>query len=265
MPVRVEKSGFVTTVIHSRPEARNALDRPHAEALAAAFVGFERDDDARVAVLWGEGGNFCAGADLKAVASARGNRVAAPRALHVRGDPDATGPMGVTRMQLSKPVIAAVAGYAVAGGLEIALWCDLRVAEEGATFGVFCRRWGVPLVDGGTVRLPRIVGQGRALDMILTGRAVGAAEALRIGLADRVVASGTARAAAERLAAEIAAFPQVCLRADRRSALEQWSLPEAAALANEYRHGVGVIDSGETQRGAARFAAGAGRHGSFAS
>jgi enoyl-CoA hydratase len=265
MPVRVEKSGHVTTVIHSRPEARNAVDRVHAEALAAAFAAFEHDGDARVAVLWGEGGNFCAGTDLKAVASARGNRVAPPRALFVPGDPDVSGPMGVTRMQLSKPVIAAVAGYAVAGGLEIALWCDLRVAEEGATFGVFCRRWGVPLVDGGTIRLPRIVGQGRALDMILTGRPVAADEALRIGLADRVVANGTSRAAAERLAAEIAAFPQRCVRADRRSALEQWSLPEAGALANEYRHGIAVIESGETQHGAARFAAGAGRHGSFAS
>jgi enoyl-CoA hydratase len=282
MPVRIEKSGPVTTVIHSRPEARNAVDRAHAEALAAAFAEFERDESARVAVLWGEGGNFCAGADLKAVASARGNRVAPPRAQAVPekaaasgarseaessepSEVDKSAPMGVTRMQLSKPVIAAVAGYAVAGGLEIALWCDLRVAEEDAIFGVFCRRWGVPLVDGGTLRLPRLVGQGRALDLILTGRPVRADEALRIGLADRVVATGAARAAAEQLAAEIAAFPQLCLRADRRSALEQWSLPEAAALANEYRHGIAVIDSGETQRGAARFAAGAGRHGSFAS
>ncbi len=265
MPVRIEKNGFVTTVIHARPEVRNAVDRAHAEALAAAFAAFERDASARVAVLWGEGGNFCAGADLKAVATSQGNRVPAPRALDVRGQPDATGPMGPTRMQLGKPVIAAVAGFAVAGGLELALWCDLRVVEEGATFGVYCRRWGVPLVDGGTVRLPRIVGQGRALDMILTGRPVQADEALRIGLADRVVANGTARSAAERLAAEIAEFPQACLRADRRSALEQWSLPEAGALANEYRHGVAVIESGETQRGAARFAAGAGRHGSFES
>ena len=265
MPVRVEKNGFVTTVIHSRPEARNAVDRVHAEALAAAFAEFERDESARVAVFWGEGGNFCAGADLKAVATSRGNRVVPPRALDVRGSLDGGGPMGPTRMQLSKPVIAAVAGYAVAGGLELALWCDLRVAEEDATFGVFCRRWGVPLVDGGTVRLPRIVGQGRALDMILTGRPVRADEALRIGLADRVVANGAARAAAEQLAAEIAAFPNACMRADRRSALEQWSLPEAGALANEYRHGVAVIESGETQQGAARFAAGAGRHGSFAS
>jgi enoyl-CoA hydratase len=265
MPVRIEKQGSVTTVIHSRPEARNAVDRAHAEALAAAFAEFERDENARAAVLFGEGGNFCAGADLKAVATARGNRVTPPREAQPESELDATGPMGPTRMQLSKPVIAAVAGYAVAGGLELALWCDLRVVEEGAVFGVFCRRWGVPLVDGGTIRLPRIVGQGRALDMILTGRPVGAQEALRIGLADRVVANGSARGAAEQLAAEIAAFPQRCLRADRRSALEQWSLPEAAALVNEFRLGSAVIESGETQLGAARFAAGAGRHGSFAS
>jgi enoyl-CoA hydratase len=265
MPVRIEKNGFVTTVIHSRPEARNAVDRVHAEALAAAFAAFESDPAARVAVLWGEGGNFCAGADLKAVATARGNRVTPPREAALAGELELTGPMGPTRMQLTKPVIAAVAGYAVAGGLELALWCDLRVAEEGATFGVFCRRWGVPLVDGGTVRLPRIVGQGRALDMILTGRPVRADEALRIGLADRVVANGAARGAAEQLAAEIAAFPNRCMRADRRSALEQWSLPEAGALANEFRHGAAVIESGETREGAARFAAGAGRHGSFGS
>ena len=263
MPVRIEKQGFVTTVVLSRPEARNAVDREHADALAAAFAAFERDDDARVAVLWGDGGMFCAGADLKAISTSRGNRVTPPRALYVRGDPDLTGPMGATRLQLSKPVIAAVSGFAVAGGLELALWCDLRVAEEGATFGVFCRRFGVPLVDGGTIRLPRIVGQGRALDMILTGRPVTADEALRIGLADRVVANGMARAAAERLAAEIADFPQACMRADRRSALEQWSLPEAAALANEYRHGQAAMETGEGQRGAASFASGAGRHGSF--
>jgi enoyl-CoA hydratase len=265
VPVRVEKQGFVTSVIHSRPEARNAVDRVHADALAAAFAEFERDEDARVAVLFGEGGTFCAGADLKAVASASGNRVVVPRPVVADREIDSTGPMGPTRMQLSKPVIAAVAGYAVAGGLELALWCDLRVAEEGAIFGVFCRRWGVPLVDGGTIRLPRIVGQGRALDMILTGRPVDAQEALRIGLADRVVANGSARSAAEQLAAEIAAFPQRCMRADRRSALEQWSLSETDALANEFRHGAAVIESGETRAGAARFAAGAGRHGSFAS
>jgi enoyl-CoA hydratase len=255
MPVRVEQQGPVTTVILARPEARNAVDRIHAEALAAAFRAFEADERARVAVLWGEGGTFCAGADLKAVATARGNSV--------RPVGEADGPMGPTRMLLSKPVIAAVAGHAVAGGLELALWCDLRVAEQSAVFGVFCRRWGVPLIDGGTIRLPRIVGQGRALDMILTGRPVGAEEALRFGLADRIAADGRARQAAEALAAEIAAFPPGCVVADRRSALEQWSLPLEGALANELRLGVAVIESGETQRGAARFAAGAGRHGSF--
>jgi len=255
MPVRVEKNGFVSTLILSRPEARNAVDRLHADALAAAFREFDADAGARVAVLWGEGGTFCAGADLKAVATARGNLIKPV------GESD--GPMGPTRMQLSKPVIAAVAGHAVAGGLELAVWCDLRVVEEGAIFGVFCRRWGVPLVDGGTVRLPRIVGQGRALDLILTGRPVMAEEALRIGLADRVAPNGESRAVAEALAAEIAQFPQRCMRAGRRSALEQWSLPENAALANEYRHGIAVIESGETREGAARFAAGAGRHGSF--
>jgi enoyl-CoA hydratase len=206
-----------------------------------------------VAVLWGEGGSFCAGADLKAISEGRGNAVR----------PSGDGPMGPSRMQLGKPVIAAVAGHAVAGGLELALWCDLRVVEQSAVFGVFCRRWGVPLIDGGTVRLPRIVGQGFALDMILTGRPVGAEEALRVGLANRVVPDGQARAAAEALAAEIARFPQRCMRADRRSAYEAWSLDESAAIANELRHGLAVIESGETREGAARFAAGAGRHGSF--
>jgi enoyl-CoA hydratase len=253
MSVRSERSGPVTTVVLSRPERRNAVDGPTAAALADAFRAFDADDEAHVAVLFGEGGTFCAGADLKAIAEGRGN------AVREGGD----GPMGPSRLQLAKPVIAAVAGHAVAGGLELALWCDLRVAEESAVFGVFCRRWGVPLVDGGTVRLPRIVGQGRALDMILTGRPVGAEEALRIGLANRVVPDGQARAAAEALAAEIARFPQRCLRADRRSAYEAWSLAEDAAIANELRHGLGVIRSGETLAGAARFAAGAGRHGSF--
>jgi enoyl-CoA hydratase len=253
MSVRTERNGPVTTVVLSRPERRNAVDGPTAAALADAFRAFDADDEALVAVLFGEGGTFCAGADLKAIAEGRGN------AVRSEGD----GPMGPSRMQLAKPVIAAVAGHAVAGGLELALWCDLRVAEEGAVFGVFCRRWGVPLVDGGTVRLPRIVGEGRALDMILTGRAVGAEEALRMGLANRVVPGGRARPAAEALAAEIARFPQRCLRADRRSAYEAWSLDEPAAIANELRHGRAVIESGETLAGASRFAAGAGRHGSF--
>jgi enoyl-CoA hydratase len=254
MSVRIERRDPVWTVVLSRPERRNAVDGPTAGELAAAFRAFEADPEARVAVLFGEGGTFCAGADLKAIAEGRGNAV-----RPVEKD----GPMGPTRMALSKPVIAAVAGHAVAGGLELALWCDLRVVEESAVFGVFCRRWGVPLIDGGTVRLPRIVGQGVALDLILTGRPVGAEEALRIGLASRVVPDGEARPAAEALAAEIARFPQRCLRADRRSTLESGLLDERAALANELRHGLEVIRSGETQEGAARFAGGAGRHGSF--
>jgi enoyl-CoA hydratase len=257
-------------VVLSRPERRNAVDGPTAAALADAFRAFDGDAEARVAVLFGEGGSFCAGADLKAISEGRGNQVrpvqAAPGTARSEAQPSegtTDGPMGPSRMQLTKPVIAAVAGHAVAGGLELALWCDLRVAEQNAVFGVFCRRWGVPLIDGGTVRLPRIVGQGRALDMILTGRPVGAEEALRIGLADRVVPDGQARAAAEALAADIARFPQVCMRADRRSVFEAWSLDESAAIANELRHGQGVLRSGETLAGASRFAAGAGRHGSF--
>jgi enoyl-CoA hydratase len=255
-PVRVEKSGPVTTVVLSRPAARNAVNRETSQALAAAFRAFEADPAAAVAVLWGEGGTFCAGADLKSVASSSGG---AP-ALREEGD----GPLGPTRMLLSKPVIAAVAGYAVAGGLELALWCDLRVVEKGAVFGVFCRRFGVPLCDGGTVRLPQIVGLGRALDMILTGRPVGAEEALRFGLADRVVEDGESRAAAEALAREVAAFPQICLRSDRRSVYEQLGRPLDAALRGETRLGVAVIESGETRAGAERFARGIGRHGKFA-
>jgi enoyl-CoA hydratase len=249
--VRVEKRGPVTTVILARPEARNAVDGPTAAALAQAFRDFEDDQDAAVAVLWGEGGTFCAGADLKAIGTDRGNTVA----------PDRDGPMGPTRIRLSKPVIAAVSGYAVAGGLELALWCDLRVAEENAVFGVFCRRWGVPLIDGGTVRLPRIVGTGRALDLIITGRPVEAAEALAIGLANRVVPAGRARAEAEDLAATIARLPQRCLRNDRAAALEGAGLPEEEAMANEYRHGLDSL--AEAAEGASNFAAGAGRHGAF--
>lgn len=250
--VRTEQSGAVRTVILSRPGVRNAVDGPTARALAEAFEEFEADDSASVAVLWGEGGTFCAGADLKAVGTERGNRLAA----------DGHGPMGPTRMQLSKPVIAAVAGHAVAGGLELALWCDLRVVAEDAVFGVFCRRWGVPLIDGGTVRLPRLIGVGPAMDMVLTGRPVGAAEAQRLGLANRVVPAGTERAAAEELAAGLARFPQTCLRQDRLSLLEQDGLPEEAALANEWRHGLLSL-AADTRAGAARFAAGAGRGGSF--
>ncbi|MGV9318499.1 crotonase/enoyl-CoA hydratase family protein [Streptomyces sp. NPDC003660] len=251
MPVRVETQGHVTTVVLSRPAARNAVDGPTAAELAAAFRALEADDQARVAVLWGEGGTFCAGADLKAIGTDRGNRVA----------PDGDGPMGPTRMRLSKPVIAAVAGHAVAGGLELALWCDLRVAEEDAVFGVFCRRWGVPLIDGGTVRLPRLIGTGRAMDMILTGRPVPAAEAHAIGLADRVVPTGRARAEAEELAATIARFPQDCLRSDRASVLDQEGLSEEEAMRGELRHGTAVLTG--ASEGAARFAGGAGRHGVF--
>ena len=251
MPVRIERKGHVTTVVLSRPEVRNAVDGPTAAELVDAFREFDADEEARVAVLWGEGGTFCAGADLKALGTERGNRVAE------EGD----GPMGPTRLRLSKPVVAAIAGHAVAGGLELALWCDLRVAEEDAVFGVFCRRWGVPLIDGGTVRLPRLIGTSRALDMILTGRPVTAREAHEMGLANRVVPSGRARAEAEELAAVIAGFPQACLRSDRASVLEQDGLDEATAMRGELAHGMGVL--AESMEGAARFASGAGRHGSF--
>lgn len=247
--VRVERRGAVTTVILDRPEARNAVDGPTAAALHEAFDAFDRDDDTAVAVLWGAGGTFCAGADLKAFGTPRQNRV----------EPDGPGPMGPTRMVLSKPVIAAVSGHAVAGGLELALWCDLRVVEADAVFGVFCRRWGVPLIDGGTVRLPRLVGHSRAMDMIVTGRAVYATEAHQIGLANRVVSGGQARAAAEELAADLAALPQQCLRADRMSALQQWGLDESAAMAAEFASFEKA--KGEAATGAGRFAGGAGRHG----
>ncbi|MEV0252561.1 crotonase/enoyl-CoA hydratase family protein [Nocardia sp. NPDC050712] len=250
MSVRVEHAGPVTTVIMNRPEARNAVDGPTAAELADAFRAFDADPDAAVAVLWGDNGTFCAGADLKALGTERSNHAAET------GD----GPMGPTRMQLSKPVIAAVSGFAVAGGLELALWCDLRVAEQDSTFGVFCRRWGVPLIDGGTIRLPRIIGHGRAMDLVLTGRAVSAAEALEIGLVNRVVPPGEARQAAEQLAAELAQLPQTCLRSDRMSMLEQDGLDEQAALRNEFQHGMKALMDGALD-GAARFAAGEGRHG----
>jgi enoyl-CoA hydratase len=251
MSVTVERDGPVTTVILNRPEARNAVDRDTAAALADAFRAFEADAEAHVAVLWGAGGVFCAGADLRAFAGGRGNRV----------ESDGDGPMGPSRLALSKPIIAAVSGYAVAGGLELACWCDLRVVEADAVFGVFCRRWGVPLIDGGTVRLPRLIGLSHALDLILTGRPVGAEEALRMGLANRVVPTGGALAAARELAATIARFPQGTLRGDRRSAYEQLALSLEAALANEFR--IGVSNLGEAQAGAARFAAGLGRGGRF--
>ena len=257
--VRSEKNGPVTTVILSRPDRRNAVDRPTAEALAEAFLAFDRDPSAAVGVFYGEGEAFCAGADLKAIAEGKGNRMQAP-GPDVRTD---LGPMGPSRFLLSKPVIAAIGGPAVAGGLELALWCDMRVAEEHAVLGVFCRRWGVPLVDGGTVRLPRLIGMGHAMDMILTGRAVSAKEALAMGLVNRVVAKGTARAEAEKLAADLAALPQTCMRHDRLSAYQQWDLDYADAMANEFDHGLATMADGAVVRGAARFAAGKGRGGSF--
>jgi enoyl-CoA hydratase len=250
--VRVERSGPVTTVVLSRSAQRNAVDGPTATALAEAFRAFEADEGAAAAVLTGDGGHFCAGADLGAVGTDRGNR------LEAHGD----APMGVSRMDLSKPVVAAIEGYAVAGGLELALWCDLRVAAEDAVLGVFCRRWGVPLVDGGTVRLPRLVGTGRALDLVLTGRPVPAPEALDMGLVNRVVAPGSAREAAERLAHEIAGFPQTCLRHDRRSVLDQQGRDEADAMAHEFALGVASLEA-DGLAGARRFVDGAGRHGTF--
>lgn len=251
--VLTERNGPVTTVIINRPEARNAVDNETAEGLAEAFRRFEADEDQLVAVLHGAGGYFCAGADLKAVAS--GERMK-------RYQLDGEGPMGPSRLALTKPVIAAVAGYAVAGGLELAAWCDLRVVEEDATFGVFCRRWGVPLIDGGTVRLPRLIGQSRALDMILTGRPVGAAEALSFGLANRVVAKGEARAAAEALALELTRFPQLCMRLDRASVYRQWDLPFEHAMRAEFAAAMEAVRK-EAQAGAARFASGKGRGGDF--
>lgn len=254
--VRIEKSdeGDVWTVVLSRPEVKNAVDRATAHALAQAFRDFDADPAAKVAVLWGEGGTFCSGADLKAFASGNGNDV----------NDDGDGPMGPTRMQLSKPVIAAVSGFAVAGGLELAIWCDLRVMEEDATFGVFCRRFGVPLIDGGTVRLPRLIGLSRALDLILTGRAVDASEALSMGLANRVVPAGEARDAAEELAHQIASFPQACMRADRASAfaaLGDHSASIADVMKDELQRAAPVL--AEALTGAQRFADGEGRHGRF--
>jgi enoyl-CoA hydratase len=258
--VIVEREGEIWTVSLNRPEARNAVDGPTARALADAFRAFDADAEARVAILRGSGEHFCGGADLKAVAGGLDGHGAA---LAWSTDMTADGPMGPTRMQLSKPVIAAVEGYAVAGGLELALWCDLRVAAASAVFGVFCRRFGVPLIDGGTVRLPRLIGESRAMDLILTGRPVAADEALALGLANRVVPAGRALEAALELAREIAAFPQTCMRNDRRSVREQAGLPLAAAMANEFAHGVRSLESGESVEGARRFASGTGRHGRF--
>jgi len=247
--IRVEKKDAVTTVILDRPDVRNAVDRKSAEDLAAAFRAFDADPEARVAVLWGANGVFCAGADLKAFDN------------HVRESGD--GPLGVSRMLLSKPVIAAVAGHAVAGGLELALWCDLRIAEESSVFGVFCRRWGVPLIDGGTVRLPRLIGLSHALDMILTGRPVKAEEAMMMGLANRVVPDGQSRRAAEELARQIASFPQDCMKNDRLSAHEQFSLEVDRAIRHEFDLGMKSLASGELSGGLGRFRGGQGRHGSF--
>ena len=279
MSVNVVRNGPVTTVILDRPHARNAVNGPTAMALFEAFEEFDHDDSAAVAVLWGDHGTFCAGADLKAIGTPESNPthrirtesdtrcpaapesdVAGPAALEsdVAG-PAAPGPMGPTRMVLSKPVIAAVSGYAVAGGLELALWCDLRVVEQDAVFGVFCRRWGVPLIDGGTVRLPRLIGHSRAMDLILTGRAVGAQEALAIGLANRIVPTGDSRRAAEELAAELARSPQGCMRSDRLSALHQWGHSEVDAM--DFEFGSLSKVAAESLAGARRFAGGAGRHG----
>lgn len=254
--VIIERRPPLVIVTINRPAARNAVDGPTARLLAEAFRAFDADDELKVAILTGAGGHFCGGADLKAVASGdpqRANRI----------DTEGDGPMGPTRMRLSKPVIAAVSGYAVAGGIELACWCDLRVADVTAQFGVFCRRFGVPLIDGGTVRLPRLIGMSRALDLILTGRAVDAQEAYAMGLANRVVPAGQALAEAEKLALQMAAFPQQCMRGDRASAYAQWGMGQDDAIANEFRHGLATLQSGETVAGAGRFAEGAGRHGKF--
>lgn len=252
--VLTEREGDIFTVTINRPAARNAVDRDTAQALYEAFKTFDDDESLSVAVLTGTGGNFCAGADLKAVSEGRGN-ITTPK-----GD---LGPMGPSRLSLSKPVIAAVEGYAVAGGLELAVWCDLRVASETARFGVFCRRFGVPLIDGGTIRLPRLIGQSHAMDMILTGREVGPEEAMAMGLANRRAPAGEAQETAEALARQIAGFPQLCMRTDRRSALDQWSLDEETALTAEISGGMEVIRSGETVEGASAFKAGKGRGGVF--
>jgi enoyl-CoA hydratase len=252
--VKIERRERTTVVSVNRPEVRNAVDGETARLLAAAFEAFDADPDSDVAVLHGEYGTFCAGADLKAIAEESGGN---------RLTPDGDGPMGPSRKVLGKPVIAAISGHAVAGGLELALWCDLRVVERNAIMGVYCRRWGVPLIDGGTIRLPRLIGHSRAMDLILTGRPVDAAEALQMGLANRVVEEGEALAAALDLAQQLCRFPQKCLRSDRLSAYEQWDLSLEAAIRNEYEKGLAVIESRETVEGAARFASGKGRHGDF--
>ena len=254
MEVLVERKEGIYTVIINRPEVKNAVDGNTASQLAAVFRAFEEDETASVAVLCGAGGTFCSGADLNALASGLG-------ANKLNEDMEKDGPMGLTRMHLSKPVIAAVSGYAVAGGLELACWCDLRVVERDAVFGVYCRRFGVPLIDGGTQRLPRLIGLSRAMDMILTGRSVGAEEALRIGLANRIVETGSGRREAERLAAQIAEFPQLCLRSDRQAVYQGFNLDFEQAMKLEFGLGLKVISSGETKEGAKRFASGVGKHG----
>ncbi len=253
MPVYVEKDYPVYTVVLDNPEVRNAVDSITAQQLADAFRNFEQDEKALVAVLWGTNGTFCSGANLKAIESGHGNRI----------DKNGDGPMGPTRMRLSKPVIAAVAGYAVAGGLELALWCDLRIVEKDAVFGVFCRRFGVPLIDGGTVRLPRLIGLSRAMDIILTGRPVTAQEAYDLGLANRIVEIGQSRSEAEKLAREIATFPQTCMRNDRMSAYEQFSMNVKEAMSNEFEWGLKTLESGEFLEGSAAFTLGKGKHGKF--
>ncbi|MEP4147402.1 MAG: crotonase/enoyl-CoA hydratase family protein [Halioglobus sp.] len=254
MSVSVVQQGRITVITLNRPEVRNAVDGPTALALAEAFQAFDQDSGSDVAVFHGANGAFCAGADLKAVAAEKGANELSQQGI---------GPMGPSRMVLGKPVIAAISGYAVAGGLELALWCDLRVVEQSAVMGVFCRRWGVPLIDGGTVRLPRLIGHSRAMDLILTGRPVLAEEALSMGLANRVVPDGEVLAAALALAGQLIAYPQKCMRSDRLSAYEQWDLPYREAMENEFKRGVGVIESRETVEGAQRFASGKGRHGNF--
>ena len=259
--VRTEVVDAITVVTIDRPEVRNAVDRPTAIALADAFRAFDEDDGSPVAILTGAAGTFCAGADLKAAAAGPSERGSDGETRANKTLRDGDGPMGPTRMLLSKPVIAAVEGHAVAGGLELAVWCDLRVAASDAVFGVYCRRWGVPLIDGGTIRLPRLIGHSHALDLILTGRGVSGDEAQRIGLANRIVEPGSALTAALDLARQWAAFPQRCLRSDRRASYDQWSLDLAAGIEHEYDLGIEVLRSGESREGAARFAAGAGRHG----
>ena len=258
--VRLDRSSGIWTVTIDRPEVRNAVDGPTARALADAFRAFDADPEARVAVLAGSGGHFCAGADLRTVAS---GSLGTSQGLALDDDMAADGPMGPTRLELGKPVIAAIEGYAVAGGIELALWCDLRVASATAIFGVFCRRFGVPLIDGGTVRLPRLIGESRAMDLILTGRPVDAEEALQLGLANRVVAAGEALPAAIALARRIAVFPQQCLRNDRASARRQHGLAQRDALAQEFALGRATLEAGEAMAGAQRFVSGAGRGGDF--